>query len=39
LLDGLRQGGFVLLYVLMLTGILSRLILPPTDFIGGLLLQ
>jgi Zn-dependent protease len=39
LLDGLRQWGFVLLYVLMLTGILSRLILPPTDFIGGLLLQ
>lgn len=39
ILDGLRQWGFVLLYALMLTGILSRLILPPTDFLGALLLQ
>ena len=38
LLDGLRQYGFILLYVLMLTGILTQLIRPPTDFLTDLLL-
>ncbi|MGB2715676.1 MAG: site-2 protease family protein [Vicinamibacterales bacterium] len=39
LLDGLRQWGFILLYALMLTGVLSQLILPPTFFLEDLLLQ
>jgi Zn-dependent protease len=39
ILDGLRQWGFILLYALMLTGVLSQLILPPTDFFGELLLR
>ena len=39
ILDGLRQWGFILLYALMLTGILSQLILPPTYFFEELLLQ
>ena len=39
LLDGLRQWGFILLYALMLTGVLSQLILPPTFFFEELLLQ
>jgi hypothetical protein len=39
LLDGLRQWGFIILYALMLTGVLSRLILPPTYFFEDLLLQ
>ena len=38
-LDGLRQWGFILLYALMLTGVLSQLILPPTFFFEELLLQ
>ena len=38
LLDGLRQYGFILLYVLMLTGILTQLIRPPTEFLMELLL-
>lgn len=38
-LDGLRQYGFILLYALMLTGILSQLIWPPTDFFLELLLR
>jgi Zn-dependent protease len=38
-LDGLRQWGFVLLYALMLSGVLSQLILPPTYFFQELLLQ
>ena len=37
-LDMLRQYGFILIYVLMLTGILSRLIVPPQDFFLRLLL-
>ena len=38
LLDGLRQYGFILLYVLMLTGMLTQLIRPPTEFLMELLL-
>lgn len=38
-LDGLRQWGFVILYALMLSGVLSQLILPPTYFFQELLLQ
>ena len=32
LLDTMRQFGFILLYALMFTGILNRLIIPPTRF-------
>ena len=39
LLDGLRRWGFLLLYALMLSGVLSQLILPPTYFFEELLLQ
>jgi Zn-dependent protease len=35
--DGLRQWGFIILYALMLTGVLSSLILPPTIFFRELL--
>jgi Zn-dependent protease len=38
MLDALRQFGFILLYVLMLTGVLGDLILPPTRFFMRLLL-
>ena len=38
MLDTLRQYGFILLYVLMLTGVLTALIRPPTDFFEELLL-
>ncbi|MGH9309915.1 MAG: site-2 protease family protein [Vicinamibacterales bacterium] len=38
ILDTMRQFGFILLYVLMLTGVLGDLILPPTDFVMRLLL-
>jgi Zn-dependent protease len=38
-LDSLRQWGFILLYALMLTGVLSQLILPPAYFLEELLLQ
>jgi Zn-dependent protease len=38
LLYGLRSYGFIVLYALMLTGILSRLIMPPTLFLMRLLL-
>ena len=37
-LDQIRQFGFIALYALMLSGILSRLILPPTEFFVRLLL-
>jgi Zn-dependent protease len=37
-LDQIRQFGFIALYALMLTGYLSRLILPPTEFFLRLLL-
>jgi Zn-dependent protease len=37
-LDALRQFGFILLYALMLTGVLSELILPPTEFFWRLLI-
>lgn len=37
-LDSVRPFGFILLYALMLTGVLSSLILPPTDFFLRLLL-
>lgn len=36
-LDQLRQFGFIALYALMLSGILSQLIMPPTDFLLRLL--
>lgn len=35
---GLRQYGFIILYALMLTGVLSDLIMPPTEFLSGVLL-
>jgi Zn-dependent protease len=38
LIDAMRQFGFILLYVLMLSGILSQLIIPPTRFFLGVLL-
>ena len=34
----LKQFGFIALYALMLSGILGRLIMPPTDFFMRLLL-
>ena len=37
-LDQVRQFGFIALYALMLSGVLSRLILPPTDYFLRLLL-
>jgi Zn-dependent protease len=37
-LDQIRQFGFIALYALMLTGYLSALILPPTEFFLRLLL-
>jgi Zn-dependent protease len=36
--DGIRPFGFILLYALMLTGVLSQLIIPPTAFLWGILL-
>jgi Zn-dependent protease len=38
MLDQVRQFGFIALYALMLTGVLSELILPPTEFFLRLLL-
>ena len=38
LIHGLRQFGFIILYALMLSGILWRLVDPPAAFILGLLL-
>ncbi len=35
--DRLRPFGFVILYALLLTGVMSQMILPPTDFLMGLL--
>jgi Zn-dependent protease len=35
--DRLRPFGFVILYALLLTGLLSQIILPPTDFLMELL--
>ena len=37
-LDQVRQFGFIALYALMLSGVLSSIILPPTDFFLRLLL-
>jgi Zn-dependent protease len=37
-LDQVRQFGFIALYALMLSGVLSQIILPPTDFCLRLLL-
>ena len=37
-LDAIRQYGFIALYLLMYGGVLSRLILPPTEFFLRLLL-
>ncbi|HEX2456524.1 MAG TPA: site-2 protease family protein [Vicinamibacterales bacterium] len=34
----LRQYGFILLYALMLTGVLSAVVLPPTEFFERILL-
>ena len=36
--DSVRQFGFIILYALMLTGMLSTLIIPPARFLLGLLL-
>lgn len=37
-LDSVRPFGFILLYALMLTGVLSQLIIPPSEmFLGALL--
>lgn len=36
--DGIRPYGFILLYALMLTGVLSQLIIPPTAFFWEILL-
>ena len=36
--DSIRQFGFIILYALMLTGMLSTLIIPPARFLLGLLL-
>ena len=38
LIQGLRQFGFIILYALMFSGILWRLVAPPFAFILGLLL-
>ena len=35
--DSVRQYGFIILYALMLTGVLSQIILPPADFLMELL--
>jgi Zn-dependent protease len=35
--DKVRQFGFIILYALMLTGVLSQIILPPADFLMELL--
>ena len=37
-IDSLRQFGFIILYAMMFTGILWRLVDPPAEFILGLLL-
>ena len=37
-LDAVRSFGFIALYALMLTGVLTRLIIPPTDFFLRLLI-
>ena len=37
--DGLRNYGFLILYALMLTGVASAIILPPTFYFARLLLQ
>jgi Zn-dependent protease len=38
ILDQVRQYGFIALYLLLYSGVLSHLILPPTDFFLRLLL-
>ena len=38
LLHGLRTYGFIILYALLLTGILSRIIMPPVTFLQRLFL-
>jgi Zn-dependent protease len=38
ILVGMRQYGFIALYALMLSGILFRIIWPPTLFVEGLLI-
>jgi Zn-dependent protease len=35
--DGVRPFGFILLYALLLTGVLTQLILPPTEFFWRML--
>ena len=39
MIDAIRPFGFILLYALMLTGVLSSLIVPPMFFVAGLLLR
>ena len=34
-----RQYGFIILYALMLSGVAARLILPPTEFLSGVLVK
>lgn len=36
--QSMRQYGFIILYALLLTGVLGRIILPPADFLTRLLL-
>jgi Zn-dependent protease len=36
--DSVRQYGFLILYALLLSGILTRIIMPPADFLTRLLL-
>ncbi len=35
--DSVRPYGFIILYALMFTGVLSQIILPPADFLMELL--
>ena len=35
--DTMRPFGFIILYALMFTGVLSQLIIPPADFLMELL--
>jgi hypothetical protein len=39
MLDQVRQFGFLALYALLLSGVLTTLIVPPTDFFWRLLLR
>jgi hypothetical protein len=39
LFDAMRPFGFVILYALMFTGMISTLIMPPARFLWSLLIQ